>query len=243
MSASGSLEFAQARLQARYGARPGAADWGRIEGLRGLAAFVAAARPGPLGRWVEGLTANADCHRIDALMRAHWRALVDEVADWMPPQWGPAVRWCALLPGLPLLQHVARGGALPASMTADRDFEGLFDGDGAAVTLTAEGPDGIAAAWLQQWRRLLPHAGGDDARSLDELARLARAHWRDFAHSPGDEGSAMRRAFGARAALLFRRAALQPAAAFVFLALSALDLERLRGELTRRAAFGELKVA
>jgi len=34
-----------------------------------------------------------------------------------------------------------------------------------------------------------------------------------------------------------RRAMLDPAAAFAYLALIALDLERLRGELLRRAAF------
>jgi len=33
---------------------------------------------------------------------------------------------------------------------------------------------------------------------------------------------------------------LDPAAAFIFLALAALDLERLRGELARRAAFPRL---
>jgi hypothetical protein len=36
---------------------------------------------------------------------------------------------------------------------------------------------------------------------------------------------------------------LDPAAAFVFLALSALDVERLRGELVRRAAFPRAPLA
>jgi hypothetical protein len=51
------------------------------------------------------------------------------------------------------------------------------------------------------------------------------------------DGTPLVRALSARLTLLFRRAVLDPAAAFVFLAQIALDLQRLRGELLRRAAF------
>ena len=57
------------------------------------------------------------------------------------------------------------------------------------------------------------------------------------------DGWPLRRALQARLALLFRRAMLDPAAAFIFLALTALDLERLRGELLRRAAFPGVAMA
>jgi len=50
----------------------------------------------------------------------------------------------------------------------------------------------------------------------------------------------MRRALAVRLSLLYRRATLDPAVAFIFLALSALDMERLRGELLRRALFPRL---
>jgi hypothetical protein len=77
----------------------------------------------------------------------------------------------------------------------------------------------------------------DEATLLDELARVLRAHLAAF-HDPAvRDGWPLRRALEARLTLLFRRAMLDPAAAFVFLALAALDLERLRGELVRRAAF------
>jgi hypothetical protein len=46
-----------------------------------------------------------------------------------------------------------------------------------------------------------------------------------------------------RLALLYRRATSNPAAAFIFLALCALDMERLRGELLRRAIFPRFGVA
>jgi hypothetical protein len=43
--------------------------------------------------------------------------------------------------------------------------------------------------------------------------------------------------------LLLRRAALHPAAAFIHLALCALDLERLRAELVRRIVFARWVVS
>jgi hypothetical protein len=57
------------------------------------------------------------------------------------------------------------------------------------------------------------------------------------------DGWPLRRTLQARLTLLFRRAMLDPAAAFAYLALTALDLERLRGELLRRAAFPALVAA
>jgi hypothetical protein len=53
----------------------------------------------------------------------------------------------------------------------------------------------------------------------------------------------LRRALQARLSLLLRRATLEPAAAFIHLALSALELERLRGELLVRKLFMNAKVA
>jgi hypothetical protein len=43
--------------------------------------------------------------------------------------------------------------------------------------------------------------------------------------------------------LLLRRATLEPAAAFIHVALCALDLERLRGELLSRLLFAQRQVA
>jgi hypothetical protein len=78
---------------------------------------------------------------------------------------------------------------------------------------------------------------GDDATLLDELARVLHLYFNAF-HDPAvRDGWPLRRALEAQLTLLFRRAMLDPAVAFIFLALAALDLERLRGELVRRAAF------
>jgi hypothetical protein len=53
-----------------------------------------------------------------------------------------------------------------------------------------------------------------------------------------EEAWAMRRRTEAQLAARFRRLALTPVAAFAFLALMALDTERLRAHLVLRAAFG-----
>ena len=64
-----------------------------------------------------------------------------------------------------------------------------------------------------------------------------------FAAAAPGTGALLRRTLQARLALLLRRATLEPAAVFIHLALSALDWERLRAELLRRAWFPRWKVA
>jgi hypothetical protein len=53
---------------------------------------------------------------------------------------------------------------------------------------------------------------------------------------PGD-ATPLVRALRERLDSLYRRAVLEPTAAFVYLAATALDLARLRGEIMRRALF------
>ena len=245
----GSLEYAQARLSARYGQRPDEIAWRRIEHLRELPALLDAARMSALGFWLAGIDPASTPHTIERVLREHWRKLVAEVAAWMPDEWQSAVRWCALAADLPVAQHLARGGASLPWMPDDAVYRELCEreaaGFGAAPTagpfapLAAAWPDPvrIGGAWLAEWRRRLPVGEDDEATLLDELARVLRAHLAAF-HDPAvRDGWPLRRALEARLTLLFRRAMLDPAAAFVFLALAALDLERLRGELVRRAAF------
>ena len=51
----GSLEYAQARLSARYGERPDEIAWRRIEHLRELPALLDAARISAFGIWLAGI--------------------------------------------------------------------------------------------------------------------------------------------------------------------------------------------
>jgi hypothetical protein len=74
-----------------------------------------------------------------------------------------------------------------------------------------------------------------EGRPLGELARVLSSHRAAAVDALSGEASLARHELQGRLTRLFRRASLDPAAAVVFLALCALDLERLRGELTARA--------
>lgn len=245
----GSLEYAQARLQARHGQRADDAAWQRLETTREFTALLDAVRNSPLRAWVVGLTPRSGAHEIDTVLRRHWRAVVAEVVGWMPLPWQPALAWCALLPLLPALQHLARDGALRPWMhtepllqavaaAAPRARAAALRGTTAAALAPAwAAPQTLGPAWQQEWQRRLPRPLGGADDSLHTVVALLQAHGSSFAAAPAGTGTLLRRALQARLAPWVRRAAAEPAAAFVHLALCALDLERLRGELLLRALF------
>ena len=92
-----------------------------------------------------------------------------------------------------------------------------------------------------EWRRRWP-AGADDG-GLTEVARLFAAHLARFRLALPHEANALRRGFEASLVALFRRRPVQAAAAFAWLAIAALDIERMRGEIERRIAFPEARIA
>lgn len=255
IAGAGSLEYAQARLSARYGERPDELTWRRVEHVRALPALLDLARASALSRWTGGIGARSGPHEIERALRGHWRELVAEVASWMPEDWQPAVRWCAILVDLPLLQHVARGGEALPWMREDPVYGELAERESAgfgAMPLTAalaplapawSEPDRIGQVWLAEWRLRIRDARGADDPLVAEATRVLDAHLRAFRDRALRDGWPLRRALQARLSLVFRRAMTRPAAALAFLALSALELERLRGELLRRAAFPGLPLA
>jgi len=85
--------YAQARLQARHGRRPGPPAWQALEASRTAAHGLAVAKAGPLARWTDALDDAGDAHRIEGHLRAAWRRYVDEVAHWLPVRWQASVRW------------------------------------------------------------------------------------------------------------------------------------------------------
>ncbi len=91
------------------------------------------------------------------------------------------------------------------------------------------------------WRKRWP--AGSDEPGLEELAQLFAGHLARFRIAPPHEAGALRRGFEARLLAQMRRHPLQAAAAFAWLALAALDLERLRGEIERRIAFPAARIA
>jgi hypothetical protein len=237
---AGSLELAHARIGARWGARTSEALWQRLELTRELAPMLELARDGGLAHWLHDLTAQADLPRIESALRQRWQEQVDEVAGWMPAAWQPSIGWCARLPALPAAQQWARGETLPAGVAQEL---GLETGDKAAPRgptwrLLLDGaraePSRILELWLAQWQRLLPQ---EPARAaIDErLVPLLQRHARAFAGAA--DGWAQRRALGQALATLRRRHLLEPLEVFAYLALQALELERVRAEIVSRRAF------
>ncbi|MBK8863677.1 MAG: hypothetical protein IPN37_06575 [Betaproteobacteria bacterium] len=255
MIAVGSLEYAHARIWARHGQRPGEALWRRIETTRDLAAVLELARGSALSCWLEGIGPAAGTHDIEQALRRHWRERVGEVATWMPPAWAAAIEWCTVLADLPVLQYLARGGASLPWMAADPRLRVLLDlGDaGDAGDRGKGGPPEVQALrslldtarggrhdllplWCAEWHRRLPL--GAASQGIDtQLVPLLAQHASAFAAPQAVDGWGLRRQLQSRLVLLLRRTLVEPLTAFVYLALSALECERLRGELVRRAAF------
>lgn len=246
--AAGSLEFAHARIWARWGQRADEWVWHRIEVTRDLGAVLEGVRTSPLARWVAELGPQATPHTIEHAFRHQWRARVDELARWMPPAWQPAIGWCALVVELPLLQHLARGDAPPPWTADDMRLRWLQDAHDAPASaddgdplraLLAEGradPEHIGARWLAEWRARLPRGSGR-AQIEQDLVPLLMRHVAAFGAPDAIDGWGLRQGLHARLVVLLRRALVQPIAAFVHLALTALEGERLRAELVARAAF------
>jgi hypothetical protein len=249
------LEYAQARLQARHGQRVDEAGWRRIEVVREMAPLLELARGTALRPWLVGIGADSSEHRIEAALCGHWRAQVAEVVAWMPVPWQPPLAWCAVLPDLAPLQHLARGGEPAAWMRDDGTWRELCAaraqerravlgaGPLAALAVAWSLPRSIGQAWQAEWQRRLPRPLSDAGDALAALVRMLLDHSAAFAGATAGEGWLLRGALRARLSLLLRRAALEPAAAFIHLALCALDLERLRAELLRRVLFPRSKVA
>jgi hypothetical protein len=229
------------------GERPNEAAWRAVAGVRGFAAFLDAARTPPFRRWTSGVAADAESHDVEAMLLGHWRELVDEVRTWMPDEWHSAIAWVGVLGDLPVAQYLARGGASLPWMRDDPVYRELSRSGGspasgllAPLARTWTSPEGFLRAWAGEWWRRVPRSHRAEPGAIADYARLLvadRAARRDASTS---DGLPARRALAARLAALYRRATLDPAAAFVFLALSALDVERLRGELLRRAIFRRL---
>ena len=239
--------YSQARLQARLGTRPTAADWQRIHAARDLAALLQVSGTTALAPWTHGLTARSQVHEAEQQLRRHWLASVDEIAAWQPPGWRGAIAWMRWLPYLPALQKLARAGKSPDWMRSDPVLGAIVAEDprlrAASLKRTdfaplAAGfttPPDVAGAWLGHWRKLWPAAAGA-AASLERLVDQLAAHRRELAGAP--EGSA---SSGARARLdrrllgAFRRNPLSPVATIAYLGMAALDLASLRGAVAIRA--------
>ena len=248
MSSNPRWSYVQARSQARHGERLHEADWRAIEAARSIDQFIERARASSLRRFTEGVDARASSHAVERMLRAAWRAYVAEVASWVPAAWRQAVLWTSLFPELPIIDALLRGEA-PEWVQQDPAFGELGQADpqkrNAALTnsplnaLIASNArdETLAARWYMHWRSLWPQRHADN-RALLDIAATINAHVERLGRAGLQETSApYRRDLVLRLTRMFRRHSGSPAALFCHLALVALDLERLRGDLIRRLLF------
>jgi hypothetical protein len=242
---SPALAGAHARVQARYGALPTEQDWRRISGVRGLGAWLEEARNGRHRDWVKGFSASSDAHDIEAGVRNLLFAEIDLLRALVPPPWAAAVDWTRWLPLLVLASHRAAGGALPDWARRAPTLAGLLDADalaraGTAPLFDAAGDMSIGMRWRAQWRQRWPDVGQGVRADLDALVSLLSAHLTEFKRTPASRAWGVRQRLRNRLWCEFHRVGVSPAALFIYLALFALDLERLRRALLDRSLFPEL---
>jgi hypothetical protein len=239
--------YAQARLQARYGARPNSADWSHVAATADLGALVQVLRNSPLARWISRIGPRAGVHGIERRLREEWMRGVEEVAGWQPEAWRDGILWLRWIAYVPSLQKLARGGRAFAWMREDpvlgpivalepRDRRAAL-GRTPLAPLAAgfPPPHDLAGAWTRHWRQLWP-ANHPGRAPLDALLRTTSQQHGVLARLPDSARSSdalqgLERKFQ----LTFRRNPLSPAAAVAYLGLLALDLRRLRGALATRS--------
>jgi hypothetical protein len=204
---SGTFSYAQARLQARHAARPGDALWIRLEASRSLGHYLESARGTVIEPWLAGLQGASGVHEIEPGLRRVFRRYVLQVASWLPNRWQPSVAWTAELAELPTRAEQAE----------------------------------TLAHWRQQFRELTPPATPSQRRGIEllavQLGRYRSGLLDAETSSPDADGRELDRTLELALVRLFRWHPEQPAAALCHLALTALDLQRLRAGLCARALF------
>ncbi len=246
MSPNGSFAFAQARLQARLGARSAAGDWRRLAAMRNQATVLQAMRETPFAPWVQGLGPGTSSHEIERQLRAGWTQAVEEIANWQPAPWQAATRWLAPLVYLPALQKLARGGRAPGWMRddpvlgklvaqelAERAAE-LSHSDLAPLQAGFADPPDVPGAWAKHWRSLWP--GRRRPVSLERLIdAVARYRRRLASLLPEESSEELQNELDHRLQIALRRNPMSITASVAYLGLLAIDATRLRGVLSLQA--------
>lgn len=258
MTGGVSIEYAHARSSARLGERPDERLWQQLRASRRVRVLLDAVRASPSASYVSGIEPRASPDAMELAFRQQFRLRVDEAVRWAPDAWVEAVRWTRPLIDLPALVHLATDPAVLRWMRVDPELapfalptlperhaalvaSPLAPLAGALFDTPGEPPRGATRlhhavdAWERHWCALWPRVSADERANLEALVRLVVRHEQDFGTVAVEDAAAARAELGARLSSLMRRAAAQPAALFAWLALVALDLERLRGEFLARA--------
>lgn len=240
--------YVQSRLQARHGERLQEGEWHALEAARSIDHYIERSRGTPLRRFTAHVNARMSAHAIERALRAAWRAYVADVARWVPREWQRAVLWAAHLADLPGLDALLRGET-PDWTRQEPAILFIADSEpqlriahlektplAPLVTETANGRS-LTSRWYAHWRALWPVQTAA-TRRLAVLTDVIRRHIERLALIGPQESSAPHRQdLALRLTRMFRHSSASPVAVFCHLALVALDLERVRGGLSRRQLF------
>lgn len=254
MKTTAHFAYVQARLQARHGQRPDEGIWLQLEGIGDLANYLHVVRRSSLRQWVLGMDGSRDSHGIEQLLRSRFRNYVDEVAGWLPPDWIESARWVRRLPDLPALQYLLAGNTAPDWMLKDpmlSDFtiahrelrlEAFRQSDCAHLATAWQKGTSLPAAWLEHWQQLCTGNAASDP-GIEHLIRLYRDQFVFHGNDNKPDTNHQRHQLEIQLNVLFRRYSFQATAAFAHLGLIALDLEKIRSGLVRRALFPDIMKA
>lgn len=241
--------YVQARVQARYARLLSEGEWQRLAAVRSYSAYLQETRATQLRPWVAGISEASDAHEIERNLRQQFRITVEEVQGWAPEPWQAAVGWLLWLTDLPLLGHLLADGVAPIGTERDPHLRGWLDGSGRlrrpAVEAAGGGDllipvplgQGLGEVWLRAWRERWGSCERSCLRNLLQLSDQLRTYRAHLTPVTTEAARDERRALRDRLRHLFHRSVLQPAGLFAYLALVAIDLERLRGALVTRALF------
>ncbi len=246
--AAAEFAYAQARIEARHGARLTDADWKALESAQSLSRYLERARSTSLERFLSQIAPDMSVHAIERVLRREAALYVEEIAAWAPRRWRPAVAWLSALPLLPLVEGL-RDGALPPSWIGEDAMLGPLASGAAdprhptvaalSRLVEADGAQaGTGRRWLRRWRTLWPQG---DAAGVD-LARLAGQTLRALGSAGAVQettgGQSFRRNLTGLLTRFFRSHGASPVALVCHAGLVLIDAERLRGGLARRSLFG-----
>ena len=248
MSLEGNVEYALARVQSQYGARPDASVWRRLEASHDLGQYLEGARGSLFAPWIVALDRKRDAHAIERALRAAWRSYVRTVAGWHPRCWQPWIIWLEWLPTLGLIDRLGRPGRLPDWLLADPIVGPVARGAPAERVAAVKGTTlavfepaisgqvPLGDLWRARWRGLQPPADAFTEQLLVAFSKTVQDHTRKLMVE-GANAVVLRDQLRQRLDRLFRAAAGTVVATLCHVALVALDFERLRGGLVNRSLF------
>ncbi|OOZ15018.1 hypothetical protein BOW35_06580 [Solemya velum gill symbiont] len=247
MLTSSRFAYTQARLQVRHGLRLNEQQWRHLESQQGLANFLHVASESGMSDWLAGLHADDSIHILEKSFSKHFRDYVEQVSHWQPAQWRKATLWISVLPDLPLLENIRNRGEVPQWLSDDEELGPLLEvSDDALVqrlaltryaplTATWHSTTSMLESWRTHWKECWPDTSAKALAGVESVEALILCHRGSFMELKTHATAAARSELSKQLGLQFRRLSQQPAAVFAHLGLVALDVERLRGNVSSRA--------